>query len=77
MLTKKVNISPAQCIANYIQDLEYQITDLDDIEAALGININTVSCGTPRFETVEEAWDYVETVKKAYFKLTGVIYGDY
>ena len=69
-------LSTAQCLANYIQDLEYQIVDLDDLGHSSGIGVNFVTSGTPEFETVNAAWDYVAAVKQAYLELTGVPYGD-
>jgi|VirMetMinimDraft_7_1064189.scaffolds.fasta_scaffold115550_2 hypothetical protein len=69
-------LSTAQCLANYIQDLEYQIVDLDDLGHSCGIGVNFVTCGTPEFESVDAAWDYVAAVKQTYFELTGTTYGD-
>jgi hypothetical protein len=61
-------LSTAQCLTNYIQDLEYQIVDLD--------SVNFITSGTPEFKSVNAARDYVAAVKQAYLELTGVPYGD-
>lgn len=56
-------VSSAQCLANYIQDLEYQIANLD-LDS-----LNFFTSGTPFFDSADEARDYLAAVKQAHQEL--------
>lgn len=66
-------LSIAQCLHNYILDLEYQLTDLHE---CYNQGINFLTCGTPEFADTDEAWDYINELKETYRKHTGITYGD-